>query len=59
VGPLGLDNRTIDRYMIYFSVVVLVLALVLEPPVIVKIVPWVGRASFCCGCGCGLASIFA
>jgi hypothetical protein len=27
VGPLGLDNRTIDRYMIYFSVVVSVLPL--------------------------------
>jgi hypothetical protein len=51
VRPLGLGNGVFDSYVIYFSVIVPALSLgvkVGEPPVIVRIVPWVGKASFGC-----------
>jgi hypothetical protein len=67
---LGLGNEAFHSYVIYFSVIVphchLMSKLVLEPSVIVRIVPWIGKASidnwgsWVCGGGegGGLASFF-
>jgi hypothetical protein len=65
VGRFGLGNRTFDSYMIDLSIIVSLLPFgvksVLEPLVIMRIVPWVGKVSVCyrgsrtCGGG-GLVS---
>jgi hypothetical protein len=46
MGPFGLDNGAFDNYMIDLPVIVSALSLgisVLGPPVIVRIVSWVGK----------------
>jgi hypothetical protein len=60
MGPFGLDNGAFDNYMIDLPVIVSALSLgisVLGPPVIVRIVSWVGKVLGCCGgswiCGGG------
>jgi hypothetical protein len=53
VGPFGFGNGAFDGHVIDLFVVVsslpLVLKYVLVPPMMVRIVPWVGKLSFCCG----------
>jgi hypothetical protein len=52
VRPLGLGNGAFDNYVIYFSVVVSTLSfgvnVSIRAPVIVRIVPCVGKVSVCC-----------
>jgi hypothetical protein len=52
VGPFGLGNGAFDGNMIDLPMVISMLPLgikiVLEPPVIVRIVLWVGKLLVCC-----------
>jgi hypothetical protein len=61
VRPFGLCDGAFDSHVVYFPVVIPALSLAFEvcvgTPIVARIVPWVGKASFYCwgswSCGGG------